>query len=829
MNIAIMNRAILLNEEGTGEPLRLLENARRVVRFDVVSNGGRRPLTDEQRRAIFAKSGSRGSERAEAAARALPPWQKPQGGDRWGSEIRATTVWDKADRLLGRLMRVGDVTTTLTEDDPKWKWVLGTAAGMMLPTPGGKFKALGKVDDAADTAKGIWALARNSLARKLGLSDDLRKGLPGITDHLDNILTKTDDYDGILKQAAKDYKNGDRYIRLPDIEQKVAPVADRMAAARIQGAVQDAERLSASIPAGHYDTALDLADKRVIDAVAAGDAPTKQYLEELWWDKKDLFRDPTTMWVNYSEMADYLKGVVSGAGKSTVVSGMPVAPLAKLKVAEAAAEAKESAYDYARKMNFDNSWLWKDIPNRSATETLFANVLRVTRFDVLANAALSDAQRRAIFAKSGGRGAAGGGSYLPSGNGRNTRFNNPNPGQNRITGQATSNLSGTSDYDRLKDQDDLRMKESILRSQNMGQGLSGEQQDWLARAQAEYKSTANLRLDPWAGGAPGSGVPVGHGGYSVLSPHYQSPPTGPWQGNAREAGDGAGSLLAEQGTVPQWDPIQHKFIEPPSPTPPLRIGPRPAVMPSKTVVPPLNGLLPKQPRKDDKIFIGGTPRFDEKTGKYRNDSRVAPFDVLANAIQSDSQRRAVFAKMRYSSTGGNTGSASQGGGTSRQAVASPQATATQTATGGGSGPLVAIPANPNAGKMVASATRETVAELRMAQAAQAAESALQAYGPTSNQYIDALERSIAAREEYQKTATSVEDLLKSALSAPKEVDPVTVQPVKPKEQVVTAQTEVDPSPPRLMDPKKQPTGNGLIQIPNKLTQERMKKIMARYR
>ena len=186
------------------------------------------------------------------------------------------------------------------------------------------------------------------------------------------------------------------------------------------------------------------------------------------------------------------------------------------------------------------------------------------------------------------------------------------------------------------------------------------------------------------------------------------------------------------------------------------------------------------------------------------------------------------------------GSASQGGGSYRQAVASPQTADTKTAPFGsgapvarGTGPLVAIPANPNAGRMVASATRETVAELRMTQAAKAAESALQAYGPTSNQYIDALERSIAAREAYQKTekpaTPSVEDLLKSALSAPKEFDPVTVQPVRPKEQVVTAQTEVDPSPPKLMDPKKQPTGNGQIKIPNTLTQERMKKIMARYR
>ena len=67
------------------------------------------------------------------------------------------------------------------------------------------------------------------------------------------------------------------------------------------------------------------------------------------------------------------------------------------------------------------------------------------------------------------------------------------------------------------------------------------------------------------------------------------------------------------------------------------------------------------------------------------------------------------------------------------------------------------------------------------------------------------------------------------MSASKEFDPVTVQPVKPKEQVVAAQTAVDPSPPKLMDPKKQPTGSGQIKIPNALTQERMKKIMARYR
>lgn len=623
MNIAIMNRAILLNEEGTGDTLRLLENALRVSRFDILANGGRGPLTDDQRRAIFAKSGSRGSERAEAAAQALPPWQKPQGLDKWDSEIRATTAWDKADRLLGRLMRVGDVTTTLTEDDPKWKWVLGTAAGMMLPTPGGKIKALGKADDAADAAKGIWALARNSLARKLGLSDDLRKGLPGITDHLDNILTKTDDYDGILKQAAKDYENGDRFIQLPILEQKVAPVADRMAATRIQSAVQDAERLAESIPAGHYDTALDLADKRVIDAVAAGDEPTKKYLEELWWDKKDLFRDPVTSWVNYNEMAGYLTDVVSGAGKSTVVSGMPAAPLASLKAAEKLAAAKQTVSDL-----------------RSA----------------------------------------------------------------------------------------YRHKEADAVIKSMG--------------------------DAW--------------------PKYVPKPEPP---------------LTKRNWYDAWE---------------------------------------------DQYGNRSLPEL------FANALHVAREDVLANAIQSDSQRRAVFAKMRYSSAGGNTGSASQGGGSSRQAVATPQTAGSKTAPFGGgnpvargTGPLVAIPADPNAGKVVASATRETVAELRMAQAAKAAESALQAYGPTSNQYIDALERSIAAREAYQKTekpaTPSVEDLLKSALSAVKESQPIAVQPVKPKEQVVTAQTEVDPSPPKLMDPKKQPTGSGQIKIPNALTQERMKKIMARYR
>lgn len=212
----------------------LMANALRVCLDDLLANRG--PLTDEQKRAMFARlRGGRGATRS---------WDAPTG-DRFGSEIYAKKPWWKSAKDWGGK----------EAEEYASKGFMGKATDFM--------------DELASI--GMMGTAMGGTGRFT--ADTLRSAKSQA-----GILART-------KAAWNAWKA-------------------RQAAAAAAKAAQ-----------AHYQKTYGIqpADTAIIKRIT-GDIQTQARLRDLWWDKKDLFRDPNTAKVDYNAAMKYLRQV---AGKSS--------------------------------------------------------------------------------------------------------------------------------------------------------------------------------------------------------------------------------------------------------------------------------------------------------------------------------------------------------------------------------------------------------------------------------------------------------------------------------------------------------------------------------
>ena len=260
------------------------------------------PMSDEQRRAMFARMWGGGSSGGHGSSRS---WDEFNVGDQTQSELRAPTWKDTAEHVVHGLLGLGDVTTTLTPDDPAWKWTLGTVAGMMIPLPGGKART------ATRTAASVKSLRLAKLMTKwqeikaagAAISPTAEKAAWAAKSKAVDFLSKISDVD--LSELSKAYRLSDNN----EMDQllRAAPEARKMLRdftttprkmlAREYGSP---EALEKSLKAAREYRAANPGMKFMQDiSDAALDAPVKSvWKDNLLADAVDALYDPSTRQVN---------------------------------------------------------------------------------------------------------------------------------------------------------------------------------------------------------------------------------------------------------------------------------------------------------------------------------------------------------------------------------------------------------------------------------------------------------------------------------------------------------------------------------------------------